>query len=827
LNGRSIKSQLGGTKVKKGHSLLFYLVIVTLILALVTPTEVTLADSTGSSGNGNIIISRLAGTDRYETAIKISEASWSDKSTKNVILSAGMNDNLVDALTAAPLAKMRNAPILLTQGDKLNANTRDELERLGVTTVYVTSGIGVITQAVLDELKAMSITVVSLGGEDRFATALNIAKEIGMPSKLVVATAYSNADALSIAPIAAAQGMPILLSDSNRLPDSVISYLDSVKSSIEATYLVGGTGVLNETVEQAFPNPSRFGGTDRFDTNRRLIEAFSSTLNGDSVCVANGSDDHLVDALSGSVLAAKNSSAIVLTSELMPDTTKAFLKNNYLVHQAYAFGGNSVVPQSDLEQALSYWTNTDNGITIGSNNSDNPEVISNTLLLTGDNITLQNAAIDYSTYIQGDSCTLTNLNIKGTLYINPKNNGFTSLKNVTASQIIILSGAEKGIQFQDVKADTLRIQSSSKLELAPTGNSSFKSTMVSTPAILDATQGTLGTVHIINTSSPDTIVELKGTFSQSVFVNSAATVRANLNSNMSKLLIFPLDKGAITLEGSFEVVQIEQEANVSLSGTSVINNFVTHAKTNLNVAKGAHVGHLYIGNFGDLTGDGASDLPTVDLSDPYTSLNPVVSQTSDPSVGITYPKAGATLPYGDVDITWNPAMGASGYTVVVSDMDNPLAYLRDYTTNVSEDTRSFKLTTDHIISGHDYVITVFVNKPVDPSAGYSVPSYMPKVSVTIGQNTVQPLTIKSPVKNATIYQGTPVILQWEGPADSERLDAEIMIDSVNGWTSYSALNGSPIEQYMLTPGKHHITVTLRSGSRVLYQASTDITMITR
>ena len=204
-------------------------------------------------------------------------------------------------------------------------------------------------------------------------------------------------------------------------------------------------------------------------------------------------------------------------------------------------------------------------------------------------------------------------------------------------------------------------------------------------------------------------------------------------------------------------------------------------------------------------------------------LTPV--RLTDPSIRITYPKDGSTLPYSDVDITWTAAPGATSYTVVVSDLDNPLPYLRDYTSEVSADTLSFKLTKDHIISGHHYVITVYINKPVDPSTGYSVPSYMPKVNVTIGESTVKALTIKSPVQNAVIVQGTPVILQWDAPADASTLNTEILITSDNGHTGYSAPNGSEIPQYLLTLGKHHITVYLRSGESVLYQGSTDITIV--
>ena len=70
---------------------------------------------------------------------------------------------------------------------------------------------------------------------------------------------------------------------------------------------------------------------------------------------------------------------------------------------------------------------------------------------------------------------------------------------------------------------------------------------------------------------------------------------------------------------------------------------------------------------------------------------------------------------------------------------------------------------------------------------------MQKVNVTIGESTVKALNIKSPVQNATIAQGTPVILLWDAPADASSLNPEIFVSANNGYTNYSALNGSEIK----------------------------------
>ncbi|KJR47525.1 hypothetical protein UF75_2103 [Desulfosporosinus sp. I2] len=80
------------------------------------------------------------------------------------------------------------------------------------------------------------------------------------------------------------------------------------------------------------------------------------------------------------------------------------------------------------------------------------------------------------------------------------------------------------------------------------------------------------------------------------------------------------------------MVQIEQQAQVSLAATAKVNNLVTHAITALNVERGATVGHVYNGDFSTLTGDGAQDLPVADMNDPYPILNPEGYQTKNPAV---------------------------------------------------------------------------------------------------------------------------------------------------------------------------------------------------
>jgi len=79
-------------------------------------------------------------------------------------------------------------------------------------------------------------------------------------------------------------------------------------------YIVGGTGVISESVEaqiQALAlntKITRLAGDDRFDTNAAIIAKFSPDPR--HIYLSTGFD--FTDALSGSVLAAKTGDPIVL-----------------------------------------------------------------------------------------------------------------------------------------------------------------------------------------------------------------------------------------------------------------------------------------------------------------------------------------------------------------------------------------------------------------------------------------------------------------------------------------------------------------------------------
>ena len=297
--------------------------VATLLVAGTTLPSTVKADSSSQ-------VTRIGGQNRYETAAKVADSGWS--SSNYAIVANG--EGYADALCATPLAKAKDAPILLTTGDSLNENALKELNDLKVQHVIVIGGTKVVPENVESEIKSKVSTVQDvqrLGGQDRYETSVKIADALGTnPTKAVVASGEGYADALSAGPAAAINGIPILLTRQNSLPDAESNYLKT-NSDITATYVIGGTMSVSDSVASSLPSSERLGGTDRYATNAAVLNKFKSDFNFNNVYAALGDGpvgNEFADALTGGALAAKNKNPLVITGYELSSSTEGFLKDN-------------------------------------------------------------------------------------------------------------------------------------------------------------------------------------------------------------------------------------------------------------------------------------------------------------------------------------------------------------------------------------------------------------------------------------------------------------------------------------------------------------------
>lgn len=308
--------------------------------------EVTLTDSVGNTTkqtvSGKLYISseqmvRLKGDTRFGTAVKISEEGW-DKADTVII---ARSDDFADALAGVPLAYKLNAPILLTRSNELMDETLAEIKRLEATNIIILGGEGAISEEVVTSLEEHDLTVTRIAGSNRYETAAEIARYLAPEGteKVVVANGLNFPDALSIASYAAREGLPILLTRDNELPEATSLALQELGA--ENTIVVGGKSVVSDEVLAELPGADRLSGSTRYETNIAIMNEFN--LDTGHMYVASGLD--FADVLTGAVLAAKRNSAVLLVrDDSIPEIVSQFI-SNHDIKSLTIFGGTGAVSE--------------------------------------------------------------------------------------------------------------------------------------------------------------------------------------------------------------------------------------------------------------------------------------------------------------------------------------------------------------------------------------------------------------------------------------------------------------------------------------------------
>lgn len=325
------------------------LMIVSLNLSLASAIEIS-----ELSVRANVKETKLAGSDRYKTAVAISKAGWA---TANKALLVN-GTALPDALCASPLADEYDAPILLTEKDKLNADTLTELKRLGVKEVTIIGSVHVVSNAQEEQLVKEGFKVERIGGEDRYATSLNIANKLkgiyqakgntGRKTVFLANGVKGLADATSVSSPAGIKDAVILYTNGTNL-NGVKNYIET---SCDDVYIIGGTNVISQGVEDELRNTTnkgikRLAGATRKDTNAKVINEFFPNKEVDKVYVAKdgmGEDNHLVDGLAVGSLASKNNSPVVLASDNLADSQRSVISSKTVKEAVQVGEGKNATP---------------------------------------------------------------------------------------------------------------------------------------------------------------------------------------------------------------------------------------------------------------------------------------------------------------------------------------------------------------------------------------------------------------------------------------------------------------------------------------------------
>lgn len=321
----------------------------------------TLAQS--SAATASVPVHRVFGANRIETSVMASNYAWDDAGTTDGTIAQAVVisrfDGYADALGGSALAGAAGGPLLLTHPTYIDGVTMREVDRVlgrkGV--VYVLGGTGAISSSAEKSLRDRGYTVKRLGGTDRFATSLLVAKQIasahtpnGQPQFVFATTGMNFPDGLAAGATAGGWSGVVVLTRDSVIPANVRSYLDTEKAAGVPIAAVGGP-----TAKASFGWDHAYKGANRYETAALIARDFwtdTTTADDDPTAVALATGENWPDALSGGALVAGGGPLLLTQTSTFPSTTKsatvALAKSATpkSVQVGFVLGGKAVVSDS-------------------------------------------------------------------------------------------------------------------------------------------------------------------------------------------------------------------------------------------------------------------------------------------------------------------------------------------------------------------------------------------------------------------------------------------------------------------------------------------------
>ena len=285
---------------------------------------------------------KLIGEDRFDTAIKISQSGWNNGSERVFLVNSNS------------LASKLDAPILLTNKNSIPYNVIEEIKRLNPAEVILIGSEGAISSSVKESLEDMEVLVSRIGGADREETSLLLTRQLDDTgdlgvSKVAVVNGYNGlADATSISSPAASDNTAIIYTGKDSIRSEAKNFITQNSTK---TYIVGGEYSISKKLEGQLVNSERLAGTDRKDTNAKVLEKFygkSSKVNNMYFAKdGSGREADLVDGLAAGVLASKTKSPVVLASGSLSSAQKSFIKKVKADKFVQVGGGKNSKPYAE------------------------------------------------------------------------------------------------------------------------------------------------------------------------------------------------------------------------------------------------------------------------------------------------------------------------------------------------------------------------------------------------------------------------------------------------------------------------------------------------
>lgn len=273
---------------------------------------------------------RISGRNRIETSVNISKNSF--ENSDNVVIVNGFD--FPDALSSGQLATALNAPLLLSSSDKLDTETKSEIERLNPKNVYIVGGEKALNKERIEpEIKSITknAKIERLAGIDRYDTSVKVmekTKEFVDSENLLIVSGKNFPDALAAAGYMASHKSVMVLSDGVKYPKSELNEI-----AIGGKNLLPLNGFTGE----------RISGKDRYETALEIAK--KSFTNNDTAILSNA--NVFADSLSAVSLTKKYNAPIILTSNKnLTKSSKDYLNG---LKKVVIVGGKASVQDNILQ----------------------------------------------------------------------------------------------------------------------------------------------------------------------------------------------------------------------------------------------------------------------------------------------------------------------------------------------------------------------------------------------------------------------------------------------------------------------------------------------
>lgn len=195
----------------------------------------------------NIKVTRIAGIDRYETSAKIAESLGTND---EIFIASG--ENFADALSSAPVASVKNIPILLSPSNSLNKSTADFINGKKIYKSYVVGDTVSLSENIFNSVAKLNPERID--GNDKYDRNINVITKFKDQinfNTIFIASGNDFPDSLSGCALASKTNSPVILVNNNNI-DKV---KDLIKDKdIKNVVILGGEGAVLDSIREELFN---------------------------------------------------------------------------------------------------------------------------------------------------------------------------------------------------------------------------------------------------------------------------------------------------------------------------------------------------------------------------------------------------------------------------------------------------------------------------------------------------------------------------------------------------------------------------------------------